>query len=241
MKPVVVLSSDDPEFFLLLQHILETEGYAVCLARRCEQVVRLAGAGTTHAVLLDCSPDSYEAAAICAELKRTVPTRTVPVAALIGASSDQHIDLIRAGIDESLIRPLSPASLLQFLRREAEPTIGVGELGSFAAGRTLRQLELEMNLKTHRVLCNGRRLELAPTGFRLLQHFLKYPDRIHGRNALIGAGWDKNRPVNPRTVDVHVGRLRRCLKSVCGSELIRTIRSAGYALDTHQDRYFSLR
>lgn len=231
MKPIVVLSSDDAEFCLLLQHILEAEGYAVCVATRPDQVLRLAYLPTTCAVLLDCLPASAEAIAVCKTLNDASLSRRVPIAALIGTGNAQHADLLEAGIDESLVRPLAPARLLQFLRTGAATGVDNNQLGRLGTGVTLRRLEIEMNLATQHIQCNGQPLELAPIGFRLLHHLMQFPNRVHSRPVLAAAAWRGSKHVNPRTVDVHVGRLRRALRVLCGCDAIRTVRSAGYTLE----------
>ncbi|SDA58234.1 response regulator transcription factor [Mesorhizobium qingshengii] len=230
MKPVVVLSSQDPEFCFLLQYILEAEGYAVCLATKPDQVIRLADHPSTHAILLDCLADNLDA--ICKGLKRGALTGRIPIAALVGANSDRHIDLIEAGIDESLVRPLAPARLLQFLKTGVTSGQQGEDLGRFGSGRTLRQLEIEINLASQSVRCNGQPLDLAPIGFRLLQYFLQFPNVVHSRQSLIAAAWRGTRRVDPRTVDVHIGRLRQALRSLSGYDAIRTVRTAGYMLET---------
>lgn len=234
MKPVVVLSSEDAEFCFLLQYILEAEGYAVCLASRPDQVVRLADHPNTRAILLDCLSDNL--GAICQGLRRGALTGRVPIAALVSASSDRHIDLIEAGIDDSLVRPLAPARLLQFLKNGATSGVYGEDLGQLGSGRTLRQLEIEMNLASQSVRCNGRPLDLAPIGFRLLQYFLQFPNTVHSRPSLIAAAWRGTRSVDPRTVDVHIGRLRQALRPLSGYDAIRTIRAAGYVLETREAR-----
>lgn len=230
MKPVVVLNSEDAEFCFLLQHILEAEGYAVCLATRPDQVIRLAGHPNTHAILLDCMADNLEA--VCDGLRRDDRTGRIPIAALVGANCDRHIELIEAGIDESLVRPLAPARLLQFLKNGAAGGPRRDDLGQLGSGRTLRQLEIEMNLASQSVRCRGRPVDLAPIGFRLLQCFLQFPNTVHSRPSLIAAAWRGRRPVDPRTVDVHIGRLRQALRPLTGYDAIRTVRTAGYILQT---------
>jgi two-component system, OmpR family, phosphate regulon response regulator PhoB len=234
MKPVVVLSSEDAEFCFLLQYILEAEGYAVCLASKPDQVVRLADHPNTHAILLDCLADNLEP--ICDGLRRGALTGRVPIAALVGANNDRHIELIEAGIDESLVRPLAPARLLQFLKTGAASGPHGDELGQLGSGRTLRQLEIEMDLASQSVRCNGRPLDLAPIGFRLLQYFLQFPNMVHSRSSLIAAAWRGTKPVDPRTVDVHVGRLRQALRPLSHYDAIRTVRTAGYMFETRATR-----
>jgi DNA-binding response OmpR family regulator len=103
-------------------------------------VIRLAGHPNTHAILLDCMADNLEA--VCDGLRRDDRTGRIPIAALVGANCDRHIELIEAGIDESLVRPLAPARLLQFLKNGAAGGPRRDDLGQMGSGRTLRQLEI---------------------------------------------------------------------------------------------------
>ncbi|MBZ9739785.1 MULTISPECIES: response regulator transcription factor [unclassified Mesorhizobium] len=226
MKPVVVLNSVDAEFCLLLQYILEAEGYAVCLATRPDHVLRLAHHSGTRAILLDCSQDVR---AICEGLKQNGLDERVPIAALVGADSNYHIDLIEAGIDESLVRPLAPARLLHFLKAAAARN------SSYEEGRE-RQLDIKVNPARQYAWCNGQQLNLAPIGFRLLQHFVRFPDTVHSRPTLIAAAWRGTGRVNARTVDAHIARLRQALRSSSGHDAIRAIRSEGYMLEAGRYR-----
>ncbi|RJG41012.1 DNA-binding response regulator [Mesorhizobium sp. DCY119] len=233
MKPVVALNSNDPELYLLLQHILEAEGYDLRLISGIEDLDHLLEIKKLHAVLLDCASDSCGALDICSRLKGAKNSLPIPVAALIPPQGDtQHIQLIKAGIDDGMLRPLAPSRLLQFLRSQPHVVTGVDELGTLAEGKLLQEHILEMDMEAKRVYCSGRHIELPPIGFRLLACFLKYPDRVHSREALIMAGWRETAPVNQRAVDIHIGRLRRNLRSISGFNMIRTVRSVGYTLQT---------
>jgi two-component system phosphate regulon response regulator PhoB len=232
MKPLILLVSEDPELCLLLQHILEAEGYAVCHAGGSDDVTHLATLQRPHAILLDCAPNSVSPMKICEKIRLAPDTRTIPIGALIGPNNgDQHISLLKAGIDEGMIRPLVPARMLSFLQRDSARASKSNELGSLMPGKSLCRHNIEMDIETYRIYCNGHHLDLPPIGFRILQHFLRYPGRIHSRNELIATAWRKPESVCPRTVDVHIGRLRKCLNSLIGAEVIRTVRAAGYTLD----------
>lgn len=233
MKPLILLVSEDPELCLLLQHILEAEGYAVCRASGSDEVTHLVSLQRPHAILLDCAPNSVNPMKICEKIRLAPETRTIPIGALIGSNNgDQHISLLKAGIDEGMIRPLVPARMLSFLQRDSARVPKINELGSLMPGKSLGRHNIEMDIEAYRIYCNGHHLDLPPIGFRMLQHLLRHPGRIHSRNELIATAWRKPASVSPRTVDVHIGRLRRCLTSLVGVEVIRTVRAAGYTLDS---------
>lgn len=231
MKPVVILCSEDAEFCLLLHHILEVEGYTVCQASRPEHVVRLARVSAARAILLDCQSQNLAPKSICDALQDATLIGYVPIAALVGNDSDRHIELIEAGIDTSLVRPLAPARLLQFLSTGACEGPNNNELGRLGPNLTLKQLEFELNLARQCVLYDGQSVDLPPIAFRLLQYFLRYPGEVHTRHTLAEEAWRGKKRVNMRTVDVQIGRLRQSLRLLCGSDLIRTVRFAGYVFE----------
>lgn len=230
MKPLVVICSEDVEFYLILSHILEVDGFACALAGSAEEALRLVAETPPLAVILDCAPHGFPAPAVCTHLKQDAQTQAIPVVALIGAgAASQHIALLKAGLDESFTRPFTPAKLLHYLRSTmpAAPPAGDRRHG----GRVLAFGTIEMRLDTYRVRCNDKEIHLGPTEFRLLRHLLENQGRVVSRDELINAAWPRNVYVSARTVDVHISRLRKSLKTVSKSDLIRTVRSAGYSLE----------
>lgn len=230
MKPLILIASDDPDFFLLLGHILEADGFVTVFAGDVEEVLLLSKERRPQAVLVDCRTEGLSGAEICSRLRRDPATSTIPVLALIRAGAeDQLRDLLKAGVTESLIRPVAPSKMLDFLRS----TVDAGQV-QFKGGnypRNLRCGTIELSLDTHRVSANGREVHLSPIEFRLLLHMMHKPGQVISRKELINAAWPQNVFVDARTVNVHVGRLRRLLMAQTGTNLIRTVRSAGYALN----------
>ncbi|MDX8527966.1 response regulator transcription factor [Mesorhizobium sp. MSK_1335] len=230
MKPLVLICSQDAEFYLFLSHILEVDGFSAELID-VEDAVPQAAEREPQAVVLDCLPAGAIGPTICARLKSEVEAGAVRVVALIAPGAEhQHVELIKTGIDESFMRPFAPAKLLAYLRRE----LAVARLG--LNGRNGRESlncgPLEIRLASHRVNCNGEQLHLGPIEYNLLCYLIENPGKVCFRDELVHAAWPHNIHVGPRTVDVHISRLR---KTLAPHNFIRTIRSAGYALEEQED------
>ncbi|RWI54685.1 MAG: response regulator transcription factor [Mesorhizobium sp.] len=228
MKPLIAICSQDADFYLLLSHILEADGFVTTLANSIEDVLALACDKPVQAVLLDCRPDN-QLAAQSTGLKRDALVGTLPCVALVHASAEaQHIQLLRSGIDECFVRPFAPAKLLQYLRSR----LAIGQPPGSASqnSRPLIYADVEMRIDTHRVRCAGKEIPLGPIEFKLLRHMLENPEKVLSRDELIGVAWAKSRGVGARTVDVHISQLRKLLMRCSRGAAIRTVRLAGYAL-----------
>jgi two-component system, OmpR family, phosphate regulon response regulator PhoB len=224
---MILVCCSDMEFYALLEHILDMGGFASKLARSADEAMQIAISQNPLAAILDCS--SPPAPAICTSLKRNARTQEIAIVALIGNGSEmQRSELRSAGADQCFTRPLAPARLLEFLRA-ALAALPLANDGRNPNDR-LKFADLEMNLDTYRVYRNGKEVHLCPIEFRLLRHMLARPGKVFSRNELIRAAWPRNIFVEARTVDVHIGRLRRTLKAAAKTDMIRTVRSAGYAL-----------
>jgi two-component system, OmpR family, phosphate regulon response regulator PhoB len=229
MKPLIVIYSKDAEFYLVLSHILEVDGFASALAGNVEETLKLAAETQVQAVVLDCRRDN-DVAAGCARLKQDPLTSALPVVALIASGAErQHIELLKSRIDECFVRPMTPAKLLDYLqsRLVVERPDGSGaEIGNLLSYR-----DIEMQLDTHRVRRNGREIVLGPIEYKLLRCMLQNPEMVLSRDDLIEFAWPGNVYVGGRTVDVHISRLRKALKEGSQTDIIRTVRLAGYALE----------
>jgi two-component system phosphate regulon response regulator PhoB len=228
MKPVILIYSIDMEFYSLLNHILDVAGFASKLTNSAEEAFLAAARNRPFAIILDCQPSS-PFAELCARLKQDQKTADIFVVALVGHNAEaQYADLLKAEVDESFVRPLTPARLLDALRSALAALPFVPREGD--QHRRLSFADIEMNLNTYRVYRAGKELHLCPIEFRILRHLLARPGQVFSRDELIRAVWPDNIFVDARTVDVHIGRLRRTLKAVAETDMIRTVRSAGYAL-----------
>ncbi|WP_085044295.1 response regulator transcription factor [Ensifer aridi] len=230
MKPLVLICSQDPELYLFLSHILEVDGIRSKLASGVDEALALAVEQELRAVVLDCQQVGAAAAPTCARLKREARDSGLPVIALVAqGAQNQLLNLLKAGIDEIFVRPFVPASLLDCLNGK----LMLGQAGSKSVqnGRSLCCGNLQMELAGHRVRRDGFEVHLGLVQFNLLRHLLENPGTVFSREELISAAWPDNIHVSARTVDVHISRLRKTLKTISSSSIIRTIRSLGYSLE----------
>jgi two-component system phosphate regulon response regulator PhoB len=230
VRPLILIGSTDSDYFLLLEHILEVDGFDTVFGKSVEEIVHLGAECNPHAILLDSWSGSLSASTACIELKNDPRTAGISTIALIGPGAEHHyVDLLKAGIDESFVRPVAPSKLLEFLRTRTRRDGRF--LKKMNGDGTLFYAGIELNLETHRVKRNGVDVHLGSTEFKLLRHLMRNRERVCGREDLVATAWPQNIHVEPRTVNVHIGRLRKALALDGAPDLIRTVRSAGYALD----------
>jgi len=226
MKPLVLIVEDETALVTLLRYNLEREGFRVSEARDGEEALVLCQEERPDIILLDWMLPHLSGLEVCRRLRRAPATRDVPIVILTARGEEQ--DKIRgldSGADDYVTKPFSPAELISRLRavlRRSRPALST---------EVLRFQDLSMDLAAHRVHRNEREVRLGPTEFRLLRYFLEHPGRVFSREQLLDAVWGRDVYVEPRTVDVHIRRLRKALNSGEEQDLIRTVRSAGYALD----------
>ncbi|KAA3447957.1 DNA-binding response regulator [Mesorhizobium sp. SARCC-RB16n] len=228
MKPLILICSQDVEFYLFFSHVLEVDGFATVLAGGVEDVVQQATECEPQAVVLDCQPATATGPAICARLKGELQTDALPVIALIASGAEhQQLDLLKAGIDETFLRPFAPAKLLAYLKGKLRTRL----LPNGGNDEALTCGQLSMEPRSRRVHCSDQQLHLGPLEFNMLRHLMENPGKVCSREELVSAAWPEKIFVGPRTVDVHVSRLRKALSP---HNVIRTVRSAGYALEEQE-------
>ncbi|MDB5203943.1 MAG: phosphate regulon transcriptional regulatory PhoB protein [Ferruginibacter sp.] len=226
----ILIASTDADYYLLLSHILSEAGFVVSLASSVAEVVQLSQQTNPTAILLDSRPGDPLAIKACLELKNEAATFGITAVALIAPGAEQqYLDLMKAGIDESFVRPVTPSKLLDFLEALAGQALGVRNRRDGRAGLIYADIDIDLDL--HRVSRRGRVIHLGPIEFRMLQHLVEHAGTICSRDALIEAAWPQGRYVDRKTVNVHIGRLRHALGE-SGGDIIRTIRCAGYVLET---------
>lgn len=235
MKPLVLICTKDAEFYLVYSHMLEAGGFASELAEGgVEEAVRQALDREPQAVILDCQPASEAGPAVCAQLKGNLQSGALPVVALIAPGANhQHLHLLKAGVDESFVRPFAPAKLLSFLR--AELAMERQDPAEMTNGLTTTWGALEMVLASRRVRGrDGQQIHLNQIEFNLLHHLIENRGNACSRDELIRAAWPDNIHVDSRTVDVHISRLRKRLKEMAPQNVVCTVRSIGYAIEERE-------
>jgi two-component system phosphate regulon response regulator PhoB len=230
MHPLILFWSHNPDLYLLFSHILAADGFKSALVNDAELEEQAARAAVL-AVLIDAEDNIERALLLCNQIRSNRATAHIPLLALLPGGNDQHyLDLLRAGVTEGFVRPISPARIVTYLQ-----SLASGSPGGFAVMRASGDLfnvwELTLEISRRLVRHGAEELHLGPIEFKLLCRLLEAPGRVFSRSELIEAAWPPNYYVQPRTVDVHVGRLRRSLAQMTGRNLIRTIRSTGYAVE----------
>jgi two-component system phosphate regulon response regulator PhoB len=226
MKPRVLVVEDEAPLVAMLRYNLEKEGFEVDEASNGEEALAKIAELKPDVVLLDWMLPLVSGIEVCRQLRRAPATRSLPVIML--TARGEEADRVRgldSGADDYVVKPFSPTELVARLRavmRRAQPATTV---------ETLRFADVAMDLGAHRVTRNGRAVHLGPTEYRLLKFFLQHQGRVFAREQLLDAVWGHDVYVEPRTVDVHIRRLRKALNAPGEADIVRTVRSAGYALD----------
>ncbi|HEV8678385.1 MAG TPA: phosphate regulon transcriptional regulator PhoB [Stellaceae bacterium] len=227
MKPLVLIVEDEAPLVTMLRYNLEREGFAVDEATDGEEALLRIAERRPDAVLLDWMLPLVSGLEVCRRIRRVPATRSLPVIMLTARGEEgDRIRGLDSGADDYVVKPFSPSELVARLRaviRRAQPG---------AAANVLRYADVEMDLTAYRVSRAGRPVHLGPTEFRLLRHFLQHPSRVFSREQLLDRVWGHESEVEMRTVDVHIRRLRKALNDGGGTDLLRTVRSVGYALDS---------
>jgi two-component system phosphate regulon response regulator PhoB len=226
-KPSLLLVEDDRALADLLIWHFEREGYAIVRTADGEEALILAEERTPDLVILDWMIEGIAGIEVCRRLRRKASTANVPIIMLTarGEESDR-IRGLETGADDYVTKPFSPRELLArvgAVLRRVRPAL---------AGEQLAYADIEMDVEEHRVRRGGRAVPLGPTEFRLLRHLMESPGWVFSRERLLDAVWPPDRDIDVRTVDVHVRRLRKALNDGGQKDLVRTVRSAGYSLDS---------
>jgi len=224
--PLVLIVEDESALVTLLRYNLEREGFRVAEARDGEEAMLQIAEQMPDLVLLDWMLPLMSGIEVCRQLRRLPETRRLPIVMLTARGEEgDKLRGLDAGADDYVTKPFSPSELIARLRavlRRARPE---------REGEMLQYQDLVMDLASHRVRRNGREVHLGPTEFRLLRHLLENQGRVFSREQLLDMVWGRDVYVEPRTVDVHIRRLRKAINNEKESDLIRTVRAAGYALD----------
>ncbi|MEO5614350.1 MAG: phosphate regulon transcriptional regulator PhoB [Cypionkella sp.] len=224
-RPSVLLVEDEPAQRAVLSYNLEAEGFEVRTADNGEDALALITEEAPDLILLDWMMPHVSGIEVCRRLKARPETRGIPIIMLSARS--EEVDKVRGletGADDYVIKPYSVVELMARLRAQLR------RVRPATAGLLLEWDDIRLDTETHRVYRSDKVLKLGPTEFRLLATFMEKPGRVFSRESLLDRVWGRDIYVDTRTVDVHIGRLRKSLCTFGGDDPLRTVRGAGYAL-----------
>ncbi|HLK23244.1 MAG TPA: phosphate regulon transcriptional regulator PhoB [Caulobacteraceae bacterium] len=227
MTPHVLVVEDEDALSALLQYNLDKEGYQVTVAADGEEALVVVDETAPDLIVLDWMLPKVSGVEVCRRLRARPETRNMPIIML--TARGEETDRIRGldtGADDYIVKPFSMNELAARIRavlRRIRPGL---------ADDRLQHGDITVDRVAHRVRRADLEIHLGPTEFRLLDYMMQHPGRVFTREQLLDAVWGSDVYVEARTVDVHIGRLRKALKRSGDADPIRTVRSAGYSLDT---------
>lgn len=226
MNPRILLVEDDANLVELIRYNLEKENFEVKVTADGEEALVMAEEERPDVVVLDWMIATLSGIEVCRRLRRAPQTAGIPIIMLTArAEEGDRVRGLETGADDYVTKPFSPRELVARIRallRRLRPAL---------SGGLLEYSGIVMDTTAHKVTRDAVPVQLGPTEFRLLRHFLEHPGRVFSREQLLDAVWGRDVYVEQRTVDVHIRRLRKALNGEDLPDLIRTVRSAGYALD----------
>lgn len=226
MKPKILLVEDDANLVELVTYNLEKEGFDLVRTDDGEEALVLAEEEKPDLVILDWMIANLSGIEVCRRLRRQASTANLPIVMLTARAEEaDRIRGLEMGADDYVTKPFSPRELIARVRavlRRLRPAL---------SGGSLEYAGITMDTASHKVTRDGSPVQLGPTEFRLLRHFLEHPGRVFSREQLLDAVWGRDVYVEQRTVDVHIRRLRKAINGDDLPDVIRTVRSAGYALE----------
>lgn len=224
--PKVLIVEDEEPLSLLLRYNLEAEGYSVEVCARGDDAELRLREDQPDLLLLDWMLPGISGIELCRRLRGRSETERLPVIMLTARGEEsERIRGLATGADDYVVKPFSIPELMARVRailRRAKPEV---------VATVLRSGDIELDRETHRVRRNGREIHLGPTEFRLLEFLMTSPGRVFSREQLLDGVWGHDVYVDERTVDVHVGRLRKAINRGRAKDPIRTVRGAGYAFN----------
>ncbi|GGZ22393.1 MULTISPECIES: phosphate regulon transcriptional regulator PhoB [Asticcacaulis] len=226
MKPYIIIAEDEDALSTLLQYNLEKEGYEVAQAVDGDEALMMIEERMPDLLVCDWMMPKVSGIEVCRRLRAQTETRNLPIVMLTARSEESdRIRGLDTGADDYVVKPFSMVELIARIRavlRRIRPGLSEDRV-QFG--------EISVDRLSHRVQRGGRDVHLGPTEYRLLDYLMQHPKRVFSREQLLDAVWGNDVYVEARTVDVHIGRLRKALNDGAEKDLIRTVRSAGYSLD----------
>ena len=224
-QPTVLLVEDEPAQREVLGYNLEADGFRVVTASNGEEALLMVSEMPPDIIVLDWMMPNVSGIEVCRQLKTRSETRGIPIIMLSARS--EEVDRVRGletGADDYVVKPYSLVELMARVRAQLRRTRPA------SVGERLEYMDIVLDAETHRVTRAEKPLKLGPTEFRLLSTFMEKPGRVWSREQLLDRVWGRDIYVDTRTVDVHIGRLRKALCQHGGDDPLRTVRGAGYAL-----------
>ena len=224
--PRILIVEDESDLSLLLGYNLEAEGYTVENVERGDEAELRLAENAPDLVILDWMLPGVSGLEICRRLRARKSTRTLPVIMVTARGEEaERVRGLSVGADDYVVKPFSVPELMARVRallRRSRPE---------RIAERLNAGDLDLDRETRRVRRGARDIHLGPTEFRLLEYLLEKPGRVFSRAQLLDSVWGQAAEIDERTVDVHVGRLRKALSRGREPDPIRTVRGAGYAFD----------
>ena len=224
-QPKILVVEDEPSQREVLAYNLKAEGFLVISADNGEDALFLVEEEEPDLILLDWMMPNLSGIEVCRRLKSRDKTRAIPI--IMVSARSEEMDKVRGleiGADDYLVKPYSVIELIARLRTQMRRTRAA------TIGETLHFQDIILDPETHKVFRDEAQLKLGPTEFRLLRTMMEKPGRVWSRDQLLDRVWGRDIYVDTRTVDVHIGRLRKALLKHGGTDPLRTVRGAGYAL-----------
>jgi two-component system phosphate regulon response regulator PhoB len=226
MTATILIVEDEADLRELVRYNLEAEGFRVSMAESGDEAVERIRDGVPDLILLDWMLPGLSGIELCRRWRSREETARTPIIMITArGEEEERVRGLATGADDYVVKPFSMPELvarIQALLRRSSPQL---------VTNVLKAGDLELDRQSHRVRRSGRDLHLGPTEYRLLEYLMHHPGRVYSREQLLDGVWGNDVYVDERTVDVHVGRLRKAINRGREADPIRTVRGAGYAFD----------
>lgn len=234
MTPKILIVEDEEPLSLLLRYNLEAKDYTVDVVGRGDDAEIYLQETVPDLLILDWMLPGVSGIELCRRLRARAQTKTMPIIMLTARGEEtERLRGFQEGADDYVVKPFSVPELMArvgAMLRRAKPEV---------VSTTLKSGDIELDREIHRIYRGGREIHLGPTEFRLLEFLMHRPGRVFSREQLLDGVWGRDVYVDERTVDVHVGRLRKAINKSRMKDPIRTVRGAGYAFDDKFSQEFA--
>ncbi|HEY4200898.1 MAG TPA: phosphate regulon transcriptional regulator PhoB [Devosiaceae bacterium] len=226
MPATIMIVEDEADLALMMRYNLEAEGFTVLASASGDEAAEQMRETIPDLILLDWMLPGLSGIELCRRWRAREETARVPIIMITArGEEEERVRGLATGADDYVVKPFSIPELLariNALLRRANPQL---------VSTVLKAGDLELDRTSHRVRRSGREVHLGPTEYRLLEYLMRHPGRVYSREQLLDGVWGNDVYVDERTVDVHVGRLRKAINRGRNADPIRTVRGAGYAFD----------